>query len=165
MVLTQARLIFYGALFAIVAMGLVGVYQAGKMNERDRMAVKLAKALEQRDEAERENARRMKVMTDAYTAELDRRARSAAAARADVERLRRAAADADAASAPAGPAADGAGARPGDLLAACGAELARMGEDASRLAARVIGLQQYARLAEETCGVARDSRETDKSVR
>jgi len=148
----DARVLTAAAITVIVTIGGMYLYHAGKTNERERQRAVLLKALEERDAAEREAARRMKLMTDAHTAEIDRRARAAAAVRADLDRLRRAAAAADATPAAPRPAADGAGAGPGELLAACGAELARMGDEARGLAAQVIGLQGYARLALEQCG-------------
>lgn len=154
---TTVNLVLIGLLFAGVTAGLVYVYRLGVQNERARMAAQLVAALEARDAAERDAARRLKVITDAHTAEIDRRARAAAAARADVDRLRRAV-DAAARAAPAAPGSppDGAAARAGELLAECGGEVARLGDEARGLAAQVIGLQAYARLAERTCGVTRD---------
>lgn len=55
-------------------------------------------------------------------------------------------------SAGTGPSADGAPADTGQLLGACGERLVELGNAADRLAAQVIGLQAYARIAHKSCG-------------
>ena len=52
----------------------------------------------------------------------------------------------------AGPAPDGSPADTGELLSACAGRLVEVGGSADRLAAQVIGLQAYARLAHKACG-------------
>ncbi len=69
------NLVLIGLLFAGVVAGLLYVYRLGVTNERARAAAQIVRALEARDAAERDAARRLKVITDAHTAEIDRRAR------------------------------------------------------------------------------------------
>jgi hypothetical protein len=119
-----------------------------------------AQAAATRDAAERDAAQRLRRLTDAHSQEIASRDAAASAVRGELARLRdalagRAAGPRDLATpAPAGPPADADG-RPGELLGACAGELARMGDDARALAAIVIGLQEYARIAQATCGVER----------
>lgn len=153
---SAVNLALIGLLLAGVTAGLLYVYRLGVTNERARATEQILRALEARDAAEREAALRMKVITDAHSAEIDRRRRADAALRGDLDRLRRALAAGQPADAAAGPAADGAAAAARELLGTCAAELARMGDEARGLAAQVIGLQGYARLAEQTCGAGSD---------
>lgn len=94
----------------------------------------------------------------AYDAEIARRAADAAATGRELQRLRDAIATAaigrrERAGPPgAGSPPDGPAAATGELLAACGQALVGMGEDARNLAAQVIGLQGYAKTAQEVCG-------------
>lgn len=120
-----------------------------------------AQAAATRDAAERDAAQRLRRLTDAHSQELAQREDTTRAVRADLDRLRvalaaRPAGPRDlAAPAAARPASHGAGPGPGELLGACAGELARMGDDARALAGLVVGLQEYARIAQATCGVER----------
>lgn len=93
-----------------------------------------------------------------YDAEIARRAADAAATGRELRRLRDAIATSsighrERARPPgAGSAPDGPAATTGKLLAACGQALVGMGEDARNLAAQVIGLQGYAKTAQDVCG-------------
>lgn len=115
-------------------------------------------AQRKKEDAERDAAKRLKVVSDAYDAEIDRGNRSAAAARDELARLRRALASGPPADrerptvAAAGPAVDGAGALTGELLGECAVALEELGREAGVLAAVVHGLQGYVREVEAASG-------------
>jgi hypothetical protein len=132
--------------------------QAAWDAERVQQFADAERARADRDVAERDAAQRLRRITDAHSQELAARDDAARAVRAELARLRVAIAarapgprDLAAPAAP-GPAPDDADTRPGELLGACAGELAQMGDDARSLAAVVLGLQDYARLAHATCG-------------
>lgn len=156
------------AVFALYRYGYAAGWTAGATQvraewhaERARQADAFARAVNQRDAAERDAAKTLKRITDAHSADLARRDDAVAAARVELVRLRDALSRARATrardeppSAAARRPADDPDARPGELLAQCAGELVQMAERAGSLAAQVIGLQAYARLAQSTCGAA-----------
>lgn len=110
--------------------------------------------------AEASLAAQLQEQADEYTARIKTLEAGNAGARRELGRLRDALATARvslrALSQPApagpGPATDGAAADTGQLLSECGARLVEVGGQADRLAAQVIGLQAYARIAHRACG-------------
>lgn len=110
--------------------------------------------------AEATLAKQLEVQADEYTQRIKSLEAGNAGARRELQRLRDALATAriglrdlgKSASAGAGPAPDGAAADAGQLLGECAGRLVEVGGSADRLAAQVIGLQAYARLAQRACG-------------
>lgn len=127
--------------------------------ERLAHAEAVQRAQRDKEAAERDLAIRLQESADAHTATLDRLRESESAAGRAQLRLRAALATAaighreQPQAAAAGPTADDTGTAAGELLEACGSELADMGRAAGGLAAQVIGLQDYARTAQAACGV------------
>ena len=166
-----AHVLAYAALMAVFSSGIVGsiTYSKGKtagraevqqewdaVREAQRAAVERATA--EKIEAENRLSRQLQEQADALTAQIRSRDAAIRSARAELQRLRDALATAAighrerAAPAAAGPSADGAPADAGQLLGACAERLVDVGEQADRLATQVAGLQEYARLAQRTCG-------------
>lgn len=117
-------------------------------------------AQQQRAVAEAALGQQLEEQAHAYTQRIKSLETGSAGTRRELQRLRDALATARAslrhlsqpAAASAGPAADGAAADAGELLGSCGARLVELGGSADRLAAQVIGLQAYARIAQQSCG-------------
>jgi hypothetical protein len=117
-----------------------------------------ADALAAKSKAEDALARQLQAQADAHTQEIQRRDAAGAGARTELARLRDALATTatsrhDPQATPTGPAPDAAAAAR-DVLGSCAQELVGLGEQADRLAGQLIGLQDYARLAQRTCGTA-----------
>jgi hypothetical protein len=139
------------ALIAVL-LGLNWVHSAGVRSgraecaeEREKYVAAATKALARKEAVEFEAAQRLRKLSDAYSAEIARGGATAAAARADLERLRRALARPPGGAEPPPPAA-GAGvddptATLRELFGACAAEYQGLAEEAGELAARVSGLQ------------------------
>lgn len=110
--------------------------------------------------AESALAKQLQEQADEYSARIKSLEAGNAGARRELDRLRDALATArvgirnlvESKATGTGPAPDGAAADAGQLLGECGARLVEMGGQADRLAAQVIGLQAYARLAHRACG-------------
>lgn len=154
------------AAIAIATSGAIG-YVKGRSSgaeavqarwDAERVTQLQAQAAAQGAKAKAEDAiaRQLKDQSDAHTKEIGRRDVAVAGARTELARLR----DALAAAAtvrhitpatPPGPAPDAAAAAR-DVLGSCAQELVGLGEQADRLAGQLIGLQDYANLAQRTCG-------------
>lgn len=157
---------YIGAALLTVAI-LGGTYAAGYSSGEAEIQVKwdeqtnaMAKALTQallaKQEAEGRIAADLKEQSDAHSSDLKRNDAALAGARSELARLRAALAaighrEQPPASA-AGPAPDGAAATAGDVLGWCAERLVGLGGQADGLAAQVIGLQTYAKTAQQTCG-------------
>jgi hypothetical protein len=119
------------------------------------IAAQQAKAI-----AEASLAKQLEDQADEYSKRIAVLEAGNAGARRELGRLRDALATArtslrhlsQPAAAGAGPATDGSPADTGELLSQCAGRLVEVGGSADRLAAQVIGLQAYARLAHKACG-------------
>lgn len=131
--------------------------QAEWAAEREALRAAEAKVVARREAEEARIAQHLKEQTDAHAARIKDADAALAAASRELVRLRAAAATAQrtrdvTAPATTGPAPHGATADPGQLLGECAGEAVRLGAEADRLAAQVIGLQGYARVAQQACG-------------
>jgi hypothetical protein len=151
----------YSLIAALVAavVGLAGGYALGFTHAAEDVTarwneerVKTMRAVDKaRQEVARIEARaeaQIRKQTDEYTQELRRREAAAAGNRRELDRLRHLLAAAAGRSPAAkdstpGQPPDGAASVAGELLGECAGELAAMGEQASRLASQLIGLQSY----------------------
>lgn len=157
------------ALVVALVVGGFGIHRAGVTSgeariqaqwDAERLAHAEAVQRAQRDKeaAERDLAIRLQESADAHTATLDRLRESESAAGRAQLRLRAALATAaigareQPQATAAGCAADGAATAAGELLGECAARLVELGGSADRLAAQVVGLQAYARIAQQSCG-------------
>jgi len=126
--------------------------------ERLAHAEAVQRAQRAKEAAERDLAIRLQEASDAHTVTLDRLRESESAAGRAQLRLRAAIATAalghreQPQAAAAGRQADDRAAAARELLPACARELEQMGAAAGGLAAQVIGLQAYARIAQQSCG-------------
>lgn len=110
--------------------------------------------------AESALAKQLQEQADEYSARIRTLEAGNAGARRELGRLRDALATArvslrslsQSETARAGPAPDGSSADTGQLLGECAGRLVELGGQADRLAAQVIGLQAYARIAHRACG-------------
>jgi sRNA-binding protein len=118
------------------------------------------KAYRDRIEAENRLSVQMQEQARAHTEELARLDAASDRARRELVRLRAALATRAvigrqlAAPPAAGSPPDGAPADTGEFLGACAGELLEVGRQAGALAGQVIGLQKYARAAQQACGGA-----------
>lgn len=119
------------------------------------MARELSKALIEKQAAEGRLAVELQEQSNAHSSNLRRNDAALAGARSELARLRAALSggrrEQPQASA-SGPAADGSTATAGDVLGWCAERLVGLGGQADGLAAQVIGLQTYAKTAQQTCG-------------
>lgn len=120
------------------------------------MAKALTQALLDKQDAEGRLAVELKEQSNAHSSDLARNGAALAGARSELARLRAALATAghreQSPASAAGPAPDGAAATAGDVLGWCAERLVGLGGQADGLAAQVIGLQTYAKTAQQTCG-------------
>lgn len=130
--------------------------------QSDKLAAQQAviAAQQQKAAAESALAKQLQEQADEYSARIKTLEAGNAGARRELGRMRDALATArtslralseSEATGPR-PAADGAAADTGQLLGECAGRLVEMGGQADRLAAQVIGLQAYARIAHRACG-------------
>lgn len=115
-------------------------------------------ALLAKQESDAKLSRQLQEQSNEHTETNRRRDLADAGARRELQRVRDALATArigarERGDAPAPrPQADGAPSAAGELLGACAERLVELGGQAGKLAAQVIGLQAYARLAQQACG-------------
>lgn len=130
--------------------------------QSDKLAAQQAviAAQQQKAAAESALAKQLQEQADEYSARIKTLEAGNAGARRELARLRDALATAriglrslaESKTAGTGHAPDGGAADTGQLLGACAERLVEVGGSADRLAAQVIGLQAYARLAQRACG-------------
>lgn len=126
--------------------------------ERARLVAAAEEARALREQQENDAAKRLQEQRDEYTKELERQRGATADVRRELGRLLDAIATDAAnrgqqpAAASPGPPANGKGSITGELFEACARDFTRMGEEAGKLAALVVGLQGYAEEARRTCG-------------
>lgn len=126
--------------------------------DRLAQAAALEKARAEKDAAERRAARQIQEKIDEYSEHIRRRDASINTNRRELVRLRSALATANlglrkqSEATGTGHEAHGASGRPAEYLGQCATRLVEMGERTSTLAGKVIALQKYARIAQNTCG-------------
>jgi hypothetical protein len=126
--------------------------------DRLEQAAAVEKARAEKEAAERAAARQIQEKIDEYSEEIRRRDASIDTNRRELVRLRSALATANlglrkqSEAASTGHATDGGSGRAAEYLGQCAGRLVEMGERASILAGKVIALQKYARIAQNTCG-------------
>ena len=137
-------------IISIVAVVLAGThwkaYINGQKNVRAEYQAKQLAAEQAAREREQELVAERKKLEDRYVQSKRKADISAAAARAELERLRDQLAAGGAATAdPTAAIRADAGTVEGQLLGACASALVAVAEDADRLSAQVVGLQDYVR--------------------